>query len=256
MPNRIIKESICTSEDIAKLSIEAEVLFYRLIVNADDYGCYFGNPSLVKSRCFPLKSDDIHSEQVDTWLEELAKAGLIIRYTAADERDYCQFVKWNKHQRVRQSEHKYPQYDASCCELKSSCGNPPRVAANVGKMPPNPIQSNPIQNPIQSESNDDDGFEKFWAAYPKKSGDIRQACMEYMGAIQDGVTPDEILDAVKTQAEAKEQRYFPSAEKWLRNKGWTEKIKETEKKKSPAYMSSGPQQPLSSDDWDKILDAI
>lgn len=132
MPNRIIKESICTSEDIAKLSIEAEVLFYRLIVNADDYGCYFGNPSLVKSRCFPLKSDDIQSEQVDAWLDELANAGLIIRYTAADERDYCQFVKWNAHQRVRQSEHKYPQYDASCCELRETCGNSPQLAATRG----------------------------------------------------------------------------------------------------------------------------
>lgn len=252
MPNRIIKESICTSEDIARLSSEAEILFYRLIVNADDYGCYFGNPSLVKSRCFPLKSDDIHSEQVDAWLDELAKAGLIIRYTAADERDYCQFVKWNKHQRVRQSEHKYPQYDASFCQLKSHGGNSPQAAATRGKMPPNPIQSNPIQNPIQSESNanDDDGFEAFWNAYPKKSGDIRQAYFEYEGAVQNGTKPEEILEAVKAQAAAKEQRYFPSAEKWLRNKGWTEKISEGK------IGKAAPQKALTADEWDKVMDRI
>ena len=152
MPNRLIKESICTSEDLNKLSPEAEILFYRLLVQADDYGCYFGNPSLVKSRCLPLRSDEIHSEQVDSWLDEIERAGLIIRYTAADGRDYCQFVKWSKHQRVRQSEHKYPQYDETNCKLKSSRGNSPQVAANGGEMRPNPIQSesNTIQSEIES----------------------------------------------------------------------------------------------------------
>ena len=38
MPNRILKESICTSESLVGLSAEAEVLFYRLIVKADDFG--------------------------------------------------------------------------------------------------------------------------------------------------------------------------------------------------------------------------
>ena len=38
MPNRIIKESICTSCEIDSLTPEQEVFFYRLIVNCDDYG--------------------------------------------------------------------------------------------------------------------------------------------------------------------------------------------------------------------------
>jgi hypothetical protein len=226
-----------------KLSAGAEILFYRLIVQADDYGRYHGNPSIVKSNCFPLKSDDLHSDQVDVWLDELDKAGLIQRYTA-DGRKYLCFRKWDKHQNIRAKKSKFPAPDNTCKQMQ----------ADDSKSPRNPIQSNPIR--IQSESNDDDGFEQFWNAYPKKSGDIRQAYFEYEGAVQNGTKPEEILEAVKAQAEAKEQRYFPSAEKWLRNKGWTEKIKETEKKKSPAYMSSGQQKPLSSDDWDKILDAI
>ncbi len=40
MPSRILKESICTSENLATISAEAEVLFYRLIVKADDFGLY------------------------------------------------------------------------------------------------------------------------------------------------------------------------------------------------------------------------
>lgn len=41
VPNRIIKESICTSEDIAGLSMGAEILFYHLMVKVDDFGVYY-----------------------------------------------------------------------------------------------------------------------------------------------------------------------------------------------------------------------
>ena len=49
MPSRILKESICTSESLAYLSAEAEVLFYRLIVKADDFGLYYGSPKILAS---------------------------------------------------------------------------------------------------------------------------------------------------------------------------------------------------------------
>ena len=42
MPNRILKESICRSEEIDSLSWFEEVLFYRLIVICDDFGRYDG----------------------------------------------------------------------------------------------------------------------------------------------------------------------------------------------------------------------
>ena len=38
MPNRILKDSICTSPNIDTLSREAEVFFYRLLVQCDDHG--------------------------------------------------------------------------------------------------------------------------------------------------------------------------------------------------------------------------
>lgn len=52
MPNRILKESVCTSDTIAKLTWFEEVLFYRLIVNCDDYGRFDGRPQIVKTDCF------------------------------------------------------------------------------------------------------------------------------------------------------------------------------------------------------------
>ena len=55
MPNRIIRESICTSESIDGLSWFEEVLFYRLIVSCDDFGRYDGRAAIIKNRLFPLK---------------------------------------------------------------------------------------------------------------------------------------------------------------------------------------------------------
>ena len=161
MPNRIIKESICTSENIAALSMGAEVLFYHLIVKADDYGVYFGNEQIIRSTCYPLKTDEIKLKQVESWLNELVSAGLVNAYIAEDGKKYIQFAKWAKHQQIRAKRSKYPTMDDSCQQL----------IADDCKCPRNPIQSNP--NPIQSESAQsadeiESCFLALWDLYPKK----------------------------------------------------------------------------------------
>ena len=55
MPNRIIKESICYSDDIDKLTAFEETVFYRMIVRADDYGRLDARPSFLKSMLFVTK---------------------------------------------------------------------------------------------------------------------------------------------------------------------------------------------------------
>jgi len=52
LPNRFIKESICKSETLDKLTAEEERLFYRLIVNCDDYGRFDAKPSIVRMAAF------------------------------------------------------------------------------------------------------------------------------------------------------------------------------------------------------------
>ena len=79
MPNRIIKESVCTSDSIDKLSWFEEVLFYRLIVNCDDYGRFDGRPSIIKSRLFPLK-ETLTTKTVSGAIKKLEIAGLVTLY--------------------------------------------------------------------------------------------------------------------------------------------------------------------------------
>ena len=108
MPNRIIKESICTSEEINSLSSDAENLFYRLIVKADDFGCYHGNIKIVKSTCYPLRADVIKDKQIIDWINELINAGLIFLYAAEDGKQYIKLTKWEKHQQKRANKPKFP----------------------------------------------------------------------------------------------------------------------------------------------------
>ena len=163
MPNRIIKESICTSEDIAGLSMGAEILFYHLMVKVDDFGVYFGNEQIIKNTCFPLKSSEIKVKQVESWLNELVKAGLLFAYVAEDGKKYVQFTKWAKHQQIRAKKSKYPLFDSTCNQLISDDGNSCR----------NPIQSNPIEIQSESAQSADDiesCFLALWDLYPKKAG--------------------------------------------------------------------------------------
>lgn len=152
MPNRIIKESICTSEDIAGLSMGAEILFYHLMVKVDDFGVYFGNEQIIKNTCFPLKSSEIKVKQVESWLNELIKAGLLFAYVAEDGKKYVQFTKWAKHQQIRAKKSKYPLFDSTCNQLISDDGNSCR----------NPIQSNPIEIQSESAQSADDIEVVFW----------------------------------------------------------------------------------------------
>lgn len=151
MPSRIIKESICTSEDIAMLSPVAEILFYRLLVKADDYGTYYGNESIIRNTCFPLVSEKkVNAAKVNACLGELEKAGLIVRYIAEDGRKYLKLTKWDKHQRIRSKQSKFPQFTDACRHLTADCG---QMTADCGQVLSNVavIQSNPIQS--ESESN-------------------------------------------------------------------------------------------------------
>ena len=121
MPSRILKESICTSESLAYLSAEAEVLFYRLIVKADDFGLYYGSPKILASLLFPLNVPT--EKKVSSWLAELVNGGLVATYRAEDGRQYLKLLSWDKHQNRRATKPKYPlpqEFDNTCSQGVSS----------------------------------------------------------------------------------------------------------------------------------------
>ena len=109
MPNRIIKESIRTSDSINELSWFEECLFYRLIVSCDDFGRFDGRPAIIKGTCFPLK-ENVTVKTIKDALNKLATAELVNLYTV-DGKPYLSLPTWEQHQTRRASKSKYPNPD-------------------------------------------------------------------------------------------------------------------------------------------------
>ena len=135
MPDRIIKESICTSDTLNQLTDFEERFWHRLTVNCDDYGRYDARPAILKGRLFPLMDGKTQKNMIDA-LDKLASVGLIDLYQV-DGRPFLHVVTWDRYQRIRAKRSKFPAPDSTCCQATS----------NVPVIQSNPIQSNPNPNP-------------------------------------------------------------------------------------------------------------
>ena len=282
MPNRILKESICVSEDIDGLSWFEEIVFYRLIVNCDDYGRFDGRPAVIKSRLFPLK-ENLTTKAVSEAINRLSSAGLVTLYKF-EGRPYLYLTSWNCHQQTRAAKSKYPDPEQAdpqeCCDLKpekesgKNHVNPSDI--NGYQVQSNDIKCNQVKSnvpdtrysihdtrysihdtreqraPAREEQPQDNGFETLWSAYPRKTGDISRAATEYLIAIDNGGRLEDMLSAIewqKTQSAWTDQggRFIPSLEKWLKNRGWEQK-----KPEKPSEKDYGEKRPLSV--WDVYQD--
>ena len=156
MPNRIIKESIWTSPNLNRVSMQAEWLFYRLIPAPDDNGCFEATPLVVKGKVFPLR-EEISVLDLEKWYGELEQADLI-RFWSVDGRQYGFFTQWDKHQRIRsvhQRKTPVPPENVSCRQLSSDDRSNLNLNLNLN------LNKNTC-------SSDDELFDVFWKAYPKK----------------------------------------------------------------------------------------
>lgn len=252
MPNRIIKESICKSDTLNHLSAEAEVFFYRLLVNCDDYGRFSADPDLLASLLYPRKRS-LRSSTVKKWLQEVANVGLVIIYKHGGDM-LLQVRTWDQHQQIRNKRSKYPAYTDTGSEvitdtyngthLKSNDSNSSKnhLKSDDSKCPRNPIQSNPNTNPIQNDQpNGDrmvDSFDLFWSVYPKRVG--KKDAIKAWGQIK----PDEamvqaIIEGVE-RWKASEQwtkdggQFIPYPATFLRGERWNDECQPAIVKKAPA----------------------
>ena len=151
MPNRIIKESICTSDSIDGLSWFEEVLFYRLIVNCDDYGRFDGRPAIIKNRLFPLK-ESLTARAVSEAINRLASVGMVALYEF-EGKPYLYLPTWNCHQSVRAKRSKYPSPDEASQSNDGDAEQHESICKQMNsdeiKCPRNPIQSESNPNPIR-----------------------------------------------------------------------------------------------------------
>lgn len=174
MPNRIIKESICVSEQIDELTPFEEITFYRLLVNCDDYGCFDAREKVLLSRLFPLR--DIKTAEIQKAMQKLARIGLIQLYKVGGK-PFLNVCKWGEHQRLRVSKHKYPTpEDADDCEKL------PQVAASCRQMP--------LESESEYESNTNTNREPQKRFTPPTVEEVAAYCKER----NNGINPQYFVD--------------------------------------------------------------
>jgi len=86
------------------LSAEAERLFVRLIMKADDYGRYHAEPRLLKAGCFPLL-ETLRTNDLTRWLDELSTRQLVLCY---ESQGRSLLAIYNFGQRLKESRWKFP----------------------------------------------------------------------------------------------------------------------------------------------------
>lgn len=254
MSDRIIKESICTSPNIDELSWFEEVVFYRLIVNCDDFGRTDGRLPVLKARLFPLK--DVTIKQLDDAINRLSTAGMVVRYKTNGQ-PFLQLVTWRKHQRIRNKRSKYPFPDEiiTPCDraedifirADSETGLEFKLSTPVDKSPDdtccqltsnavncrsNPIQSNPNQSnhsfspsiSVNIREGEKYTFEQFWDVYPNQvHRDEAERCFNSL--IAEGADAGDIIEAAikyKMHAYATSPNFYKRPDNFLGMGVWVE----------------------------------
>ena len=260
MPDRLINESIRTSEKINSLTWFQEVLFTRLLTAVDDFGRFDARPAILKASLFPLKKDVTEQTIVDS-LDKLAIIGLVNLYEVGGKPYLC-LPTWADHQRVRNKRSKYPE-PVICQRSAANCGELPQNAARIQSNPIR-IQSESNPNPIQgagapaeladfvAENIDEIPFNTFWEMYPRKEGK-EYAMKAFSAAMIADIDPETIIAGLRRVIELRwsklpeeEKCYIPKPEKWIRGKCWEDEVRPYRKKRVkkteelPEYWNADP----------------
>ena len=218
---RFLSKSISLDEKVNALSDDTcRLLFTWLIAHLDCEGRLHGDPTTVKSIIFPRRK--ISERRIDKYLDEIAKKGLIFRYSI-NGNTYLSAPHFEKHQMgLQKSKEAQSQIPPPTPELVQSEANltPPQVKAKVKAKVKEVLPQNELAD-----------FETFWKAYPKRKskGDAERAFKK--------INPDKpflikvmlpsIEKAKKSDDWLKENgQYIPYPATWLNAKGWEDEIKE------------------------------
>ena len=92
MPRRYLRETILDSEPVNALSPQAEVFYRRLMSVVDDYGLFDARPRVLRSRLYALQLDKVRETDLERWIAECVKAGLMRLYES-NGKPFIEFFK-------------------------------------------------------------------------------------------------------------------------------------------------------------------
>lgn len=241
---RNIKPGFFKNEQLVELPYEYRLLFAGLWTLADREGYLEDRPKRIKMEIFP--GDDV---SVEKGLDALEKQGLILRYTV-DEASYIHVCKFLEHQHPHHKEPPStlpkpgaspgfdsdatgvePETEQSCMDAKpgaspGQASDEPRASpSDSGFLIPDSLQhTRPSADGRGRPRAVDDGFDRFWAAYPKKvsKGQAKRAWSKLK---PDADLLDRMLRAIAAAKAAETWRkeggrYIPHPATWLNAEGW------------------------------------
>ena len=215
--SRIIKPEFWSDEKLAKLSLQARLLYIGLWNTSDDAGTTQGHPLWLKSQIFPY--DQISTTQIRRWLQDLVNLGRILPYTVKGEQYY--FIPgFLKHQKIQHpSPAKNPAPPRQVCDLFMSGSRPAHEQTETEAETQTEAEAETKAAPEAQSL-----FKRFWQAYPKKKskGQAEKAWS--------AISPDEPLlnrmlaslrQAVRSPDWQKEGgKYIPYPATWLFARAW------------------------------------
>lgn len=100
MPDRILRESIRTSDTLARLTAFQELCFLHLIVTVDDNGTHDARPNILAKALFPARNS-IRPAQIADTLRALSDAELVDLYEV-EGKPFVRLRTWDRYQETRQ----------------------------------------------------------------------------------------------------------------------------------------------------------
>jgi hypothetical protein len=148
MPNRIIKESIWTSDTLSETSLLAQGFFFRLLPLPDDHGCFDARPAFLRTRMYPFQLEKVTEENIGCWLSELQAVDSIRFWLDAKGVLYGYIPGWKDHQTIRSIHNrKHPEPPPEILNSKThvdfTCKQSQAVAYPNPNPNPNQIQKIP-----------------------------------------------------------------------------------------------------------------
>jgi len=209
MPTRLLRDWT-DSFAVDELDVHAERFFVRVIMVVDDYGRFHADPRMLRSKCFPLKTD-IRDSDITRWLAACEKTGMLRCYRDGSRRALLEICNFKQRSRT---DSKFPSPD----DCPSNDGQMTALGEGV----------------CGDEGGDEsvrpalDGFlEELWGAAPAKSKtrSSKKQLADAWAAIKPKPDKDEVMRVLALWTESEEWtkdggQFATGIHRWVKNRQW------------------------------------
>lgn len=149
---RSLKPEFFVSEQVVECSTNARLLFIGLWCFCDDAGIHPASTKRLKMEVFP--ADAFTDDDVQQWMDELNRAGLIETYQVEDI-DYWRVTGWSRHQKIDRPTYRYPQPDTG--KIGDTSPNDQRVLDERSTRARDGVESKGVESKGSKPVSDDTG---------------------------------------------------------------------------------------------------